>query len=974
MSQDNPVPKLDLAPKLKRPLSPWNPRDYLRLLYWSIFFPQAFAWYLKNWAGGDIAPTLINVRTRWRLRLHNQNRKNLLIQELILIFFCASISYCLSTFFEPKSEFLLSVFIASLIFGFLLNLTRNIGAGITGTLATGVAIVLRLSVSYYIGLNGIESLVLVVGYGLELDGVKHLSLNSLIEVAFSTTDILLILAEITAFGLAFSNVVLGITESVAFGFAFGLILGLIFYSIENLPLNLVFGLVLGLAFGISFGLVFPTTQFIGQRLFNRIWSSLISSVVFGAASGMAFGVLFNDTFSIIESILLGILSCMVSSAAFVTVSWNPINWIVSLIFDPLKSQNSAWRFSHVTLLPNIRIISQLQNWLQKDWAIGIHNVNQILEYTFQSSHVVPPIQRVLIKFFDEQAIYRVNQLIEGTNNWQLIRSLVKFNSRLPSFATVNGFWYLYKKQPENATEAFNIVRDLLYGEEVFILAETLASFQKAETPHSIANLTISNFPTENLLRSATWQTMNRLQKVVEDIKLIQHSASRNTKAYAFSLAIGELTEVIDNKDSIPEAERALIVDIAQTWKLSLERIGKDIGNVTITQPVTNPYVIGNPVEGSLFVGREDILRQLEELWITSNQLQSVVLFGHRRMGKTSILKNFVNCTGAEVKVIYINLQRLGAVSQGVAEVLMAISDEIAAVSAISPPNDDKFLQLPQRTFERYLKQVIAEMPYKGLIIALDEFEFIEELIQRGQIETTFMGYLRGLVQMNPTKVAFAFAGLHTLEEMAADYFEPFYASVISIPVSFLNKGATKTILANPIADTPPLSRGARGDRKTEEREFLLEYKPEASDLIYDLTSGQPYLVQLIGFQLVRSYNDYVFERGMTRDNTFTVKDVEAIIDRKFFQQGRYYFEGVWKQAAQGATGQQEIIKALASQPQGLNKDILTDITNLELKTIEVAITTLKRHDVIAEKNGNYYLIVELFRRWVVEFCQDAAKI
>jgi hypothetical protein len=31
-------------------------------------------------------------------------------------------------------------------------------------------------------------------------------------------------------------------------------------------------------------------------------------------------------------------------------------------------------------------------------------------------------------------------------------------------------------------------------------------------------------------------------------------------------------------------------------------------------PVPNPYVIGNPVQGQLFVGREDVLRRLTELW------------------------------------------------------------------------------------------------------------------------------------------------------------------------------------------------------------------------------------------------------------------------------------------------------------------------------------------------------------------------
>ena len=98
------------------------------------------------------------------------------------------------------------------------------------------------------------------------------------------------------------------------------------------------------------------------------------------------------------------------------------------------------------------------------------------------------------------------------------------------------------------------------------------------------------------------------------------------------------------------------------------------------------------------------------------------------------------------------------------------------------------------------KQVVANMSYRGVIIALDEFETIEELIEREQIAPAFMGFLRGLVQMNPEKIAFAFAGLHTLEEMTADYFEPFFASVISIRVSFLNPGATKTILANPVTD------------------------------------------------------------------------------------------------------------------------------------------------------------------------------
>lgn len=41
------VPTLNLAPRLTRPLSLWNPLDYLRLLYWVFYFPQAIRWYVE---------------------------------------------------------------------------------------------------------------------------------------------------------------------------------------------------------------------------------------------------------------------------------------------------------------------------------------------------------------------------------------------------------------------------------------------------------------------------------------------------------------------------------------------------------------------------------------------------------------------------------------------------------------------------------------------------------------------------------------------------------------------------------------------------------------------------------------------------------------------------------------------------------------------------------------------------------------
>jgi hypothetical protein len=662
--------------------------------------------------------------------------------------------------------------------------------------------------------------------------------------------------------------------------------------------------------------------------------------------------------------------------AFGVALFRPENWLMYLPLNFRSLQNGSWLFPRITPIPLPLLTTRLKKWLRQDWQMGLENANELLRYSLQFIPVVNAINQVLAEIPPEQLIFRVAQLAEDPYDWKLLKfasaslqeelerefkkgiffwsylnnytvlEILKFNT-LPR-ATSAGFWLLYEKEPEKATEAFYSVRDLLYGEEMYILAHTLTQFKKAEKPNSIAEIELPNFPQEPLLRQDTWNALNGLRRVVEDVQLVLGGTSKSARSFALNRAIGELKQIIDNPDNIPKAEQDLIVEIAQTWTIALEGIALDIGKISIAERVQNPYVIGDPVEGSLFVGRDDIMTQLEELWLMSSQLQSVVLYGHRRMGKTSILRNITNSLGADIAVVYINLQGLGTVSKGIGEVLMAISDGISDALQIPPPDDEALLRLPQRTFERYLTKVVREMNQKGLIIALDEFEMIEELIEAGQIPPNFMGVLRGLVQMS-SKVAFVFAGLHTLEEMTEDYFQPFFASVIPIRVGFLKPASTRQILANPNDD------------------FLLDYTGEALDLIHHLTAGQPYLVQLVGFLLVRRYNEQVFELGQSRSATFTVEDVETVInDSEFFNRGRYYFTGVWNQAAQGYPKQQDILTVLAEYPEGFSIDKLLQRTGLDETILNDALNTLKRHDVVCETGNHWKIIVELFRRWVVE--------
>ena len=965
MSQDNPVPKLDLAPKLKRPLSLWNPLDYLRLLYWVFYFPQALRWYVDTFGGGYIPDTEMNWRKGLSILRENTVQRQLLFQGLVLTI---TVPLLLCLFLEQTGIEIVWLGLGS-------GVVSGIVSGVANGVASGVASVLALSVTLSLTLG--ISLAMVLGLASDIaSDMTSVIVNSVIS------DMALGIASGFASDItsdATNVIVLGVALGTTLGVTFGVVLGIAnsvsMNVVSEVASDVANGVSIGIAIGVSLGVILGIA--LGEAL----------GIAVGVANGLALGVALGIALSI--ALGLGVI--------------RPESWLINAMSNLISTPKKTWLFPHITYLPLPQLTNRLVVWLSKDWETGLENLNQVLQYSLQFIPVIVAVNRVLGKIPEKQIVFRVTQLAQNPYDWNLlsfvsiswetelkslfINTIVDFpvlffiptnwkqrvkdkfeaNIRLDTTyrATAAGFWYLHEEKPDLATKAFAIVRDLPYGEELFILTQALTIFQHIDRFETIASFNFNRFPTENLLRPTTWTAMNSLRRVVEDIKLIQQSASRNTKSFAYSRAIGELAEVINNQEQILAAERALIVNIAQTWKQSLEKIGKSIGNVAIAKPVRNPYVIGNPVTGSLFVGREDILRQLEELWIMGNQLQSVVLYGHRRMGKTSILVNIANNTGSEIKVVYLNLQRLGAISQGVAEVLIAISDAIAKQLNIPSPEDEAFLKLPQRTFERYLEQVIDNMSYRGLIIALDEFETIEKLIELGQLDACFMGCLRGLIQINPAKLAFAFAGLHTLEEMTADYFEPFFASVIPINVGFVSAGATKILLANPTSQDMSITQTNQENSDNLDHDFLLDYTGEALDLIHNLTSGQPYLTQLIGFQLVRNYNDQVFKLEKSRNPIFSIADVEAVITNSFFQQGRYYFEGVWGQAKQGATGQQEILAALAPHPEGISKDELISATGLDLEQLTAAIDTLKRHDVIEEQDSHYRIIVELFRRWVV---------
>lgn len=909
------VSRMDLTPRLNRTLKLKRPLDYFILLYWLFFFPQAMRHYIdthtktryKN--GGD--------NGLWLILRDDPELRNLALQGYLVVpLISAIIAVIMRLLGLTMNWVVFMTSIACIMAAMIMSAHKNRE---DTEFALIFSIVLGLTVSLF-------SLGLLTGEN------SYVAPNANLDTPNSVGIFVILGLSITFMSCIYSLVMLGLLVNLLVCVDGGFDLGIV----SNVLLSTSLGILIGTIVGLSEG-----------------W-----------AQGIAVGAL--NTILILR--LPGYLLCL------------------------FISKYTRRIINHVTPLPLPTVRRQLKHSLQENWDIGIHNANQLLAYTFQFIPVAQTISRQIRELPEDQLLTAVASLAYDPFDWTLLRvgstSLAKaiihdfvdknlrFSRKLqkhfiqafdlmPQFhshaqAACAGFWYLHEGKPDKAVEAFIRVRELPYGKDLYQLARSLQYAKSALDFADIVALAegeklINSADHEtDLLHSNAMQAMHYLRMVTKEAQTIKHSISQAARSRALNRALGSITDLHGQLETIPEAERGLFAEIVTNWRDALLATAKHVGEAELAGPVRNPYVLNDPVIGTSFVGRKGILRDIEELWVGSEAPASVVLYGHRRMGKTSILRNLAHQLGSSVYLAYINLHILGDRIDGAGDILLAVADEIALTlknNSLSVVSTDAktFRSNPYRAFKHFLHKTHSALGRNRLIVAMDEFEQLEKWIINGYIGRDFFKVLRVYVQFDP-HIAFVLAGLHKLDEMSGDYFEPFYGSFFPLRVAFLTKTDVFYLLANPSEDFP------------------LYYTPEAQEQIWFLTGGQPFLVQLIGHQLVSRFNDLTFEKGRSPNPGLNREDVAAVVDDPaFFRLGRYYFTGIWGQAAQGAPGQHAALQALARSEKGSTVRIIAQDTCIIDEVIKDALETLQRHDVVKEEDGGrWHFTVELMRRWVLK--------
>jgi len=537
----------------------------------------------------------------------------------------------------------------------------------------------------------------------------------------------------------------------------------------------------------------------------------------------------------------------------------------------------------------------------------------------------------------------------------------------PARAACAGFWLLHQEAPSAAAEAFAVVRHLPGGEELHFIAASLASALEAGDAAAVGQWLdttsgLAELP-EPTLRPAAVRTLRRLREVAQEADVAIHAVSPLMRSSAIGRAVAALTQLLaDADETCPEPERAIVKQVAEQWRDILARAGGRIGTEVLRQPVDNPYegYSGLPVENT-FVGREGILARLERLWAASAEapLPPIILYGHRRMGKTSIIHHLHRHRGPETLIARTDMQDLamtdhtGQLLLGFARAIHTAAREAGlAAGPVPGAGDYASTGAARMALNALLERLDPQMAGRRLTLAVDEYEIAEEKLAKEEFDPAFLRYLRSAAQRHRW-LGLLFAGRQTLEDELRHYKAVFFGSAEPVRVSFLTREAALHLIRQPTDD------------------FALEYELALAEELYRLTNGQPYLLQRLCWELVNRWNERFLKEGEETSRILTLADLEALLTpefyHEFFLQAEYYFSGVWDEAG---PNERRLLRILASREDeaAIPRAELVREAGLSSKEAEEAIEAALRHDFIAEvgatRTSPLRLAVPLMRRWI----------
>jgi hypothetical protein len=460
--------------------------------------------------------------------------------------------------------------------------------------------------------------------------------------------------------------------------------------------------------------------------------------------------------------------------------------------------------------------------------------------------------------------------------------------------------------------------------------EHCADIQAIATAHT--NLAAGDLqgPASALLRS--------FSRISQDVA----AACGQERAYAQRLALNAVEERIDGllreltRSSEPYALR--FQPIAARWR---EHVAVHVHALAAEaeqrQEIDNPYVIGVPLtaEQEIFVGRTDISARIEQL-LLDRRRPPLLLYGQRRMGKTSLLNNLGRLLPSTVVPLFVDLQGPASRANDEAGFLYYLAKSMGASArrqrGLALPELDRATveRDPFIVFDEWLVALEQLVGGGTALLMLDEFEVLDRAFQRGRFdEERILGMLRHIIQHRP-RLKVLLAGSHGLDEFRR--WSSYLINTQVVQISYLGVEEARKLIEQPI------------------RQFDLRYTPEAGARVFALTRGHPFLVQLLCAEIVALKNAQPPERRRLAE----LADVEEAVAPALASGDMFFADILHNQLDPAGAA---LLRRIAAAGEG------AAVAPEAVAESDAALAQLVRRELIEACPGGYRVQVELIRRW-----------
>jgi len=363
----------------------------------------------------------------------------------------------------------------------------------------------------------------------------------------------------------------------------------------------------------------------------------------------------------------------------------------------------------------------------------------------------------------------------------------------------------------------------------------------------------------------------------------------------------------------------------------------------------NPYIAGAPLRGQQgFWGR-----QVELAWVSrelrNTATNALVLFGQRRIGKTSLLLQLRRVLSSGTLLpIYFDLQ--DRASHVLSQVLADLADTVAESSGLKSPDPNAFDDRGRfflNTFMHQLYQTLGTT--RRPVFLLDEFDVLDQPTEKALPHTaaskSLFPFLRYMMANDP-RPAFVFAVGRRAEDLSLDFSSTFKASLIR-EIWVLDRESAESVV------------------RQAEVNGTLRFSERAVARILELTSRHPYLIQLLCQR--------IWERAYIQSPSamphIDVPEVENAVSDAL-ESGKSALIWLWNGLSPAEKVYAAALAQTAREQEIISEESILKVLEIHAPRLRIDEARLasdvlvQRHVVEQLGKREYRFAVELLRRWV----------